>query len=259
MVKSRPPEQRNMARVDVHDDSVELSDPVLVEGLPGAGLVGKIATDHLVSELGMTYYASVADCEGLPSLAMYAEGDHDVRPPVRIYADEAADLLALQSDVPIPKEAASAFADCVTDWLAETGATPLYLSGLPTDEKSAPPAMFGVRTGGADEMLARADVRAPSERGLVAGPTGALMAEAGERDLPSVALVVESNERFPDPEAARVVLQDGIQPIAEVDVPLETLVEQATEIRDAKEQLAQQVQDASQEERTEAKPLRMYQ
>jgi uncharacterized protein len=247
-----------MAHLTEHAD-LDLDDPVLVEGLPGVGLVGKIAVDHLVDELEMTYYASVDDCDGIPEVAMYVEDDHAVRPPVRIYADAGRDLLALQSDVPISPKRAEQFSECLTAWITETGATPVYLSGLPTDDKDVPPSMHGIATGGGASHLEDADVGTPPEEGLVSGPTGALLATAREQDLDAVGLVVQSAKQFPDPEAARVLVKDGIAPVADVDVDLQALVDRAGEIRSAKERLAEQMQQATDEESTQAKPLRMYQ
>ncbi|PSQ59661.1 MAG: 3-isopropylmalate dehydratase [Halobacteriales archaeon SW_9_67_25] len=233
-----------------------LESPVLVEGLPGVGLVGKIAADHLVREFDMTHVAS-CHCEGIPNVVIYAEDERDVRPPVRFYADEARDLLALQSDVPISPNAAVDFASCVTGWLGENDATPLYLSGLP-EEKEGIPELYGVHTGDAEGLLADHDIPAPSENGMISGPTGALLAEASEQDLDSLGLVVQANANFPDPEAARVLLTRAIGPIAGVDVETDTLVEQADRIAQAREQLAQQMQQAE-EESTRAEPLGMYQ
>ncbi|MFH0986426.1 MAG: PAC2 family protein, partial [Candidatus Micrarchaeota archaeon] len=36
---------------------VDLHEPVLIEGLPGLGLVGKLAAEHLVSELKAKKFA----------------------------------------------------------------------------------------------------------------------------------------------------------------------------------------------------------
>ena len=62
-----------MARVQVHADDVELDSPVLVEGLPGTGLVGKITADNLVEQFDMSLYGSLY-CEGLPDVAVYHVG-----------------------------------------------------------------------------------------------------------------------------------------------------------------------------------------
>ena len=89
-----------MASVNVRDETVEFDSPMLVEGLPGIGLVGKIATNHIIEQFDMTYFASV-DCDGLPQVAIYRDRSRGVEPPVRLYADEERDVLALRSDVPI--------------------------------------------------------------------------------------------------------------------------------------------------------------
>jgi len=244
-----------MARIDTHAD-LNLETPTLVEGLPGVGLVGKIATDHLVESLDMTYYAS-CHCEGLPRVAVYEGGDSTVRPPVRIYADERRDLLALQSDVPVSPSRAASFAACVVGWFTDNRVTPVCLSGLP-EEKDGVPEMYGVATGGAGGLLADRDIDAPPSDGMISGPTGALLAEMGEQGVDGLGLVVQANAKFPDPEAARVLLTRGIEPLAGIEVETDRLVEQAERIADAREKLAKQMQEAD-EESSQAQPLGMYQ
>ncbi len=245
-----------MAHVQVHADDVALESPVLVEGLPGAGLVGKIAADHLVDQYGMTYYGSL-HCDGLPEVAVYHGESSDVLPPVRLYADAERDLLVLQSDVPVSPSGAPEFADCVTGWFAEHDVFPLYLSGLP-EEKEGVPELYGVATGDAESVLDDAGLVPPRENGLVSGPTGALLSEAGRTGLDAVGLVVQTQAQFPDPEAARAILEHGVGPIAGVDVDTDALVEQADEIQTAREELAKQLQEGG-DESTRAQPIRGFQ
>lgn len=244
-----------MAHIDVHSDT-ELDSPMLVEGMPGVGLVGKIAADHLVETLDMEYYAT-CHCDGLPRVTVYSEGDHEVMPPVRIYADADHDLLVLQSDVPVSPQAAPEFATCLAGWFAEEDVTPLFLSGLP-QEKDGVPTMYGVGFGGGNDLLEEQDIAVPSENGMIRGPTGALLAETFEQELDCVGLVVQVNPRFPDPEAARVLLVDAIGPLTGVDIDTDRLVEQAEEISKAREKLAKQMQQAD-EESSQAQPISMFQ
>ena len=238
-------------------EAVDLTNPSLIEGFPGVGLVGKIAADHLVGEFDMTHHADVR-CDSLPKVAVYREGDAELQPPVRIYADADRDLLALQSDVPVGPEAAEKLATCLSGWYDEHSVTPIYLSGIPEEKDDAPPALYGLGVGGGVDAVAEADIEAPSEAGLVSGPTGALLSDAVESGRTAVGLVVESDPRFPDPEAARVLIKDGIEPLAGLDVPVDHLVERTEQIRDAKERLAKRMQDAG-DESTQARPIGMYQ
>ncbi|WP_135661578.1 proteasome assembly chaperone family protein [Halorhabdus rudnickae] len=244
-----------MAHVAVHEE-LALEEPVLIEGFPGIGLVGKIAVDHVVSELEMTHYAT-CHCEGLPEVAVYHEGEAAITGAVRIYADEQRDLLALQSDVPVSPRAAGEFASCVSGWLEEEGALPVYLSGIPADPDGER-VLYGVATGEAESLLGAHDIDPPAERGAISGPTGALMYEASRRDLDCLGLIVEAASQFPDPAAAKVLLDEGIKKFARIDVGTDTLLEQAEEIRTARKQLARQMQQA-QEESSRAEPVGMYQ
>ncbi|WP_435064958.1 proteasome assembly chaperone family protein [Halobaculum sp. EA56] len=247
-----------MGHIDVVSER-SFDHPVLVEGLPGVGLVGKIVADHLVETLDMDLYATV-HCDGLPPAAAYAAGDRAVTTPVRLYADADADLLVLQSDVPVSPEAAEEFAGCIEGWFREESVTPLYIAGLRREGGAeGPPALAALSVADGDALLEGLDVAAPESAGLVSGPTGALLAHALETDLPAVGLVVEVDPQFPDPVAARVVLESAVEPIAGVDVNVAKLDDQAERIQRAKEQLASQLQQQEQENISQAQRLRMYQ
>ena len=246
-----------MARISVLDEEVTLDEPTLVEGFPGVGLVGKIATDHMIDAHGMTHYANV-HCDGLPPVAVYREDDPAVTTPVRLYADSDRDLVALRSDVPVHPTAATEVAGCLDSWFDETGTFPVFLSGLGREKSEEPPELYGIATGGGGEALSRATVSDPPEAGLVSGPTGAMLAEALERGRDAVGLIVESDPQFPDPEAARRLILDGIDPVAGTETPTDGLVDQATEIQDAKRKLAKRMQQST-EESSQAEPLKMFQ
>lgn len=246
-----------MAHVRILDDDLTLEEPYMIEGLPGVGLVGKIAADHVIETFDMRRYADV-HCEGLPSVARYEEGDAELSTPLRLYANESGDLLVLQSDIPVAPDAAIEFAGCTRDWFEEEGVTPVYLSGVPTEKDDEPPELYGIYAGDGEQLLSEVGIGEPTETGLVTGPTGALLADAVEHEVTAVGLVVESDPKFPDPEAARILIREGIEPLTGVDVSVEQLVERASEIRQAKEQFAEQMQSAD-EESTQVRPLRMYQ
>lgn len=244
-----------MAHVEIHAD-VELDEPTLVEGMPGVGLVGKIATDHVISELSMEYFGSVR-CPGLPKVAVYSSGSSRLFPPVRLYASEEHDLVALRSDVPVSPTEVSAFAECVSGWLEEQSAFPIYVSGSPADVSDDDDrAMYGVATGEAGRRLTGHGIEAPGTDGVWSGPTGALLARAGEVGMDAVGLIVESDPQFPDPEAACTYLERGISPLAGVEVDDSELRERAEDIREEQQQFAQQMGgDGDDSSRVEARGM----
>jgi uncharacterized protein len=247
-----------MARISVLADDLSLTEPCLIEGFPGVGLVGKIAADHIVEEFEMTHYGNIY-CDSVPKVAVYQEDNAKLHPPVRLYADEERDLLVLQSDVPIQPAAADSLAECLSGWFTDLDVMPLYLSGIPREkEQGHVPSLYGLGVGEGIDLISQAGIEAPSETGLVSGPTGVLLNAAVESDRVAVGLVVESDPRFPDPEAARILIKKGIEPLADLEVPVDDLVDRAEQIRQAKERLAKRMQEAN-EESTQARPIGMYQ
>ncbi|WP_075937022.1 proteasome assembly chaperone family protein [Halosegnis longus] len=244
-----------MAEVEIHADAT-FDEPTLIEGLPGAGLVGKIAADHLVEELDLEWVGSCY-CDGLPQVSVYRGESMETMPPVRIYGDDDRELLVLQSDVPVSPSQASAFTDCLVGWLESESVFPVFLSGLP-EEKGEVPGVYGIATGDGADRLADTDVTPPEQGGLISGPTGALVHAANKRDLDGVALIAQSEVQFPDPEAARAVIRRAIEPLIGVDIETDTLVERAEEIRAARERLAQQVHEGD-DESTKATAIRGFQ
>jgi uncharacterized protein len=245
-----------MAKISVQE-AVEVAEPTLIEGFPGVGLVGKIAADHLVEEFEMTHHANV-HCDGLPKVAVYHGDDAELQPPVRIYADADHDLLVLQSDVPVGPDAATELAACLAGWFDEHSVTPIYLSGIRKEKDDSPPRLYGLGVGNGVDDVTDAGIDVPSEAGLVSGPTGVLLNHAVESGRTAIGLVVESDPRFPDPEAARALIARGIEPLTGREVPVDDLVERTEQIRDAKERLAKRMEEAGQES-SQARPLGMYQ
>lgn len=245
-----------MAELEVVTEGVNFDSPAMVEGFPGVGLVGKIAADHLIEEFDMTHYGNIY-CNELPSVGVYEEGDRSVKPPVRLYVNDDGRLVVLRSDVPVSPEAATSLADEMTPWFDRNDVTPIYLSGIPNEKDEGVPKMYGVGTGRGGEILDEAGVDPPDESGVVSGPTGALLDHATLSGATTLGLIVESDPRFPDPEASQVLIQ-GIERVAGIDVPTDDLVDRAEEIREAKDHLAQRMQEAD-EESSQAQPMRMFQ
>jgi uncharacterized protein len=118
--------------------------------------------------------------------------------------------------------------------------------------------VYGVATAGGEQLLAEAGITPPPQGGLVSGPTGALLAEADVRSLDAVGLVVQADDAFPDPAAARAVLEHGVVPLTGLEVDTSVLVEHAEEIRAARENLARRVAEAE-DGSSRAEPIRGFQ
>jgi uncharacterized protein len=248
-----------MVDIRVTDDSVDPTGATLVEGMPGVGLVGKLATDHLIDALDMTQFASVRG-EGIPPITIFDEDDRGVNSPIRLFADPDESVLALRSDVPVHVMDAPLFAENLTQWLADHDVLPIYLGGLPTErEGDDVPTVQGLGVGDGRGMLEDADVATPDSGGMISGPCGALLSEAADVGLDAVGLMVDTDPRFPDPQGAHALVDHGINPLAGLDVGTDRLVEEAEQIMDQREELAKQMQQADQHESSQASRTGMFQ
>lgn len=118
--------------------------------------------------------------------------------------------------------------------------------------------MYCVATGRAKSRLEAQNLAPPVERGAISGPTGALLYDVSRQSVDSPGLIVEASPKFPDPTAAKTLLEAGIEPIADIEVETSSLLERAEEIRKVRKQLARQMQQAS-EESSRADPVGMFQ
>lgn len=248
-----------MVEIHVTDESVDPRGYTLIEGMPGVGLVGKLAADHIIDRLDMTAFATVRG-EGIPPVTVFDGGDRGVNSPIRLYADEERELLALRSDVPVHVMDAPAFSENLTEWETEHDVLPIYLGGL-AEERDADtvPSVEGLGVGEGKEVLDSVAVAPPEDGGMISGPCGALLTNARDQELDAVGLLVDTDPRFPDPQGAHALVKNGINPIADVDVDTERLVDEAEEIMEQREELAQRMRQADQHEASQATTTGMFQ
>jgi uncharacterized protein len=248
-----------MVEIRVTDDSVDPTGATLIEGMPGVGLVGKIATDHLIDERDMREFASVRG-EGIPPVTVFDGSARSVNSPVRLYIDEDEQLVALRSDVPVHVMDAPLFAERLTDWIDANGMLPIYLGGLAAERDADElPAVEGIGVGDGQAHLADAGVAPPDDGGMISGPCGALLFEAADADVDAVGLMVDTDPRFPDPQGSHALIEQGINPIAGIDADTERLVDQAEEIMEQRKELAQKMQQADKHEASQASRTGMFQ
>mgnify|MGYP006281788159 FL=1 len=242
-----------MAEVKVLDErSVE--NFYLVEGFPGIGLVANIAADFLVEDLEMQIYAKIYS-DSIPVGMTFDRKSYSLRPEICIYSSFEHELLVLKTDVPV-SGSSHEFIEAVTDWIIDEELRPVHLLGFPARDFSEQ--VFGLSTGDAESVLDEAGIDKPPALGAVGGPSGALLEKADRNNVDSVALVVEADPYFPDPEASRILIEDGVSRVTGIDFSAGKLSEAAEEIKNQQEELAAILEKAVDEKTSGAYPEDMY-
>ncbi len=218
---------------------VDLDDPVLVEGLPGVGHVGKLAAEHLLEELEAesTLVRRLYSHEFPPQVTI--EGGVAALTCAQVHAVEVQagrDLLVLTGDHQAQTNAGHyRLTDAFLDVAAEFGATEVYaLGGVPTGELIEEYAVLGaVSHAHLIEPLEEAGVefREDEPAGGIVGVSGLLLGLGERRGVDAACLMGETSGYLVDPKSARAVLE-VLEAILEFDVDYETLDERADEMED---------------------------
>ncbi|AEN05302.1 3-isopropylmalate dehydratase [halophilic archaeon DL31] len=247
-----------MVEIRPTDESVDPSGTTLIEGMPGVGLVGKIATDHIIDRLEMTQFAEIRG-EGIPPVTVFDSEERGVNPPIRLYIDPSEELVALRSDVPVHVMDAPLFAEKLTEWVDENDVLPVYLGGLAAERGADEmPSVEGIGVRNGQDILETEAIPAPDEGGIISGPCGALLSNAADVGVDAIGLMVETDPQFPDPQGAHVLIKSAINPVASIDVPTDRLVKDAEQIMEQRKELATQMQQADQHEASQVSHTGMF-
>lgn len=222
--------------------SVDVTQPTLVEGLPGYGLVASITVDVLNRQLGLREYGSVVS-PAFPQVASFEDGR--VREPVRVYGGSNPDVMTLVGDVALPQSAYGALGDVVLSELAPSFSRAVFVAGAPTVDEAERGEVVGMATTPEVERdLREAGVSLAAGSGLVGGVTGALASACHRRGVPAAVLVVGTNPYVPDPLAAKAVIETALEPLVSFDVDTSVLEREAEDIEERLKEVAEQYRQA---------------
>jgi uncharacterized protein len=222
--------------------------PTLIEGLPGIGLVAAITIDQLTRQLGLEHHGNIVSND-FPPVVTYQDGL--VRDLVRVYAGSDPDVLTLQSDLALPPYSFDSLAQCVIGDLAEEYERAIFIAGVPAESESRIGEVAGVATTEPmrDELEA-AGIDHAADPGIIGGVTGAIVKECYHSDIPAIVLVARAHPFLPDPGAAQRVIDDALEPLVDFDIDTTELAEQADEIQQELQHIAQQYQDMLREQQS---------
>jgi len=231
---------------------VELSDPVLVEGLPGVGHVGKLAAEHLLEELDSTLVRQVYSEHFPPQVDIDEEGIAELTSAeFHAIETEGRDLLVLTGDHQAQDNTghyrlATAFLDIADEFdVSEAYA----LGGVPTGELIEEYDVLGAAANGAlKEDLEAVDIefREDEPAGGIVGVSGLLLGLGRRRDFDAACLMGETSGYLVDPKSARAVLET-LEELLDFELDYEELEERADEMEEVISKIQEMEQQQSME------------
>lgn len=173
-------------------------EPILVEGLPGMGNVGKIAVDFLIESLNAEKIYEI-NSYSFPHFVFVGENDIVELPNVSIYKKKLKknDLFLVSGDVqPLSGQSCYAFCERLVELFKKyKGKEIITLGGVGLDEIPQRPRVF---CGGSDIKIIKKYRFENMKKGLykhvgpIFGVTGVLVGISKKEKIPSVMLLAET-------------------------------------------------------------------
>jgi len=228
-------------RVDVRylkePKEVNLRDPILIEGLPGIGHVGKLVADHLVKELKAEKVVEIYSHHFPPQVMVLEDGTIRM-PRNEVYAwkskNKSPDLLILVGDFQsISNEGHFELVNAYIEVAKAFGVKRIYtLGGYGVGRLVEEPYVVGASNSkDLVEEMKRYGVRfEPGEPGGgIIGAAGLLLGVSKLENIEAVCLMGVTSGYMVDPKSAKAVLE-VLSKILNLEVSFEALEQRAKEM-----------------------------
>lgn len=197
------------------DRPSDLNDPVLIEGLPGVGNVGKLAADHLINELDAEKIAQIHSKHFPPQVLMHDNGTvRLVNNEVYLWRnpDGGSDLVILIGDYQgLTAQGQYELASGLLDIMDDLGVGRFYtLGGYGTGEILEDVRVLGAAT---EEPLVKemekhgVEFSKDEPGGGIVGASGLLLGLGKTRGIKGICLMGETSGYLVDPRSARALLE----------------------------------------------------
>lgn len=189
----------------------KLHRPVLIEGLPGLGYVGKLAAEHLLEELHAKKFAEVYSPHFPHHVVIEGRG---ILRPIRneLYHAHADgnDIIILVGDAqPVSSEGHYELVEHLLDMVKKLGAKQIFtLGGYATGKyMKAQPKVVGVGNPKLLDKVRAHGVVTEKGGGPIIGAAGLLIGLGQRHGIPGVCLLSETHGMVVDHRAAQAALQ----------------------------------------------------
>jgi uncharacterized protein len=203
--------------------------PIILEGFPDVGLVGSIATSHLVNTLDFEQIGYI-ESEYFPPMITIHDGD--MYEPVGIFYKN--NVYVVTSELPVPVAGVYKIMSKIAKWMKSKSPTAiLSIGGIPEPEriKLDEPSVFAIPSSKeAAEVLKNLKGIELLKEGFLVGPKAMLLKECRKIGVPAIGLFAQAYYKFPDPGAAAKILT-VLSAFENIRVDITPLTESAEQLR----------------------------
>lgn len=232
----------------IFDEEVKLKAPVLVEGLPGVGNVGKLAVDHLIRKLKAKKFASIYSKHFPPQVLIQEDG------VIRLVSNDlyyhrsdssnGLDMIMLTGDYQgTSQEGQYELSDKLVELFVDMGGSRIFtLGGWSVGRIVEEPRVLGAATSleMVEELKSKGVTFSTDEpSGGIVGAAGLLLGLGKLKGIEAACLMGETSGYFSDPKSAQAILE-ALARILDLDMDYVELEEHSREIEDLTARLTQE-------------------
>lgn len=197
-------------------EEVEFQNPIVLEGLPGIGFVGKVVVDQIIKQLDATKFAELESDYFPPQVTVTKDGLIDYMKNefyyLKDFGEDNLDIIILTGNSQATEfEGQIALSRTLMDYFEELGASRIYtLGGLGTGEMIENNRVFVAanQENVLNEILELDNTHIrKDEGGSIVGASGLLLHFAEQKEIPAACLMGETPGFYIDPSAAIEVLE----------------------------------------------------
>ncbi|KAA0000661.1 MAG: proteasome assembly chaperone family protein [Thermoplasmata archaeon] len=218
----------------VYLEKPDLKEPILIEGLPGVGNVGKIAIEHLIDEIKAKKFAEIYSVDFPPQVIVDSDGIVRLVKNELFYWKGEKDLIMLTGDYQgLSSKGQYILAEAILDVAEEFGTKMIYtLGGYGTGVEVEHPKVRGAATDKelVEELKAYGVVFRGEEGGGIIGASGLLLGLGKMRGMRGACLMGETSGYIVDPNSAREVIHI-LTEILGIKISFSRLDEKAEEVK----------------------------
>ncbi|OUJ18750.1 Archaeal enzyme of ATP-grasp superfamily [Methanonatronarchaeum thermophilum] len=236
---------------------INLDNPILIEGLPGVGHIGKLAAEHLIDELDAEKTAEIFSPHLPPQVIVNDDGvARLVR--IEIYTakiqDHENDLILVVGDHQSVENAGHfEIAEKILEIAEQNNTQKIYtIGGLATGEMSDTPKIYGaVNEHYPKKELTEKDVvfEQGKPKGGIIGASGLLLGIKTKKQIPAACLMGETSGYIVDPASAQKILRT-ISKLLNIEIDTKELEERANEMEEVVSKIKQKHQEQQQPQPT---------
>jgi uncharacterized protein len=212
----------------IETQPITVDSPNVIIGLPDVGLVGLIATMHMIETLNMENVGYI-ESKLFPPVIVLHNGE--IQSPIKIYAKD--NNIAIVSEIPIPSTAISQLSEALLEQVKKWNPSyVILLHGIPVPNRLNLEEVQSYAIGANDrakKLIDDVEIKT-MDTGVVVGLKALFLWESLKQNVPTIALGAESFLEYPDPGAAGAVVQ-ALNKLLDLDLDVEALLNRAEELR----------------------------